>query len=119
MPRREPGKHPATRSFQAIRIIINRELEDIHSVLSQVPDILAEQGRLVAISFQSLEDRIVKRALRRMAEGDPLPPDLPVFAAQTGGNMQVIGRARKADDAEIKQNPRARSAVLRVAERLS
>ncbi len=119
VPRREPGKDPATRSFQAIRIHINRELEELRELLPQTLRVLAPGGRLVVISFHSLEDRIVKRFMRDQARGDDFPPDLPVSREQLKPTMRLIGAARRADADELAENPRARSAVLRVAERLA
>lgn len=117
-PSHEKHKHPATRSFQAIRIFINRELDELHDVLSQSIDVLAVGGRLVVISFHSLEDRIVKRFIRKHVRGDDLPRDLPVTADMLNPRMRAIGKAIYADEAELAVNPRARSAVLRIAERL-
>jgi len=117
-PSHEKHKHPATRSFQAIRIFINRELDELHEVLAQVLEVLATGGRLVIISFHSLEDRIVKRFIRKQVRGDDLPRDLPVTADMLNPRMRAIGKAIYADEAELKLNPRARSAVLRIAERL-
>ncbi len=116
-PKWEKHKHPATRSFQAIRIFINHELDDLESFLDQVIEILAPGGRLVVISFHSLEDRIVKRFIRRQARGDDFPPDLPIRQSLLTPKLKIIGKAVRADSAEITQNPRARSAVLRVAEK--
>lgn len=115
----EKGKHPATRSFQAIRIYINRELDELKQCLQQVLDVLAPGGRLAVISFHSLEDRIVKRFMRDQAKGDRFPPKLPVTQAQLQPRLRVVGRAIRADEAEVAANPRARSAVLRLAERLA
>jgi len=115
----ERGKDPATRSFQAIRIYINRELDDLEQVLEQVFEILRPGGRLVVISFHSLEDRRVKRFMRDAARGDDFPPDLPVTQAQLKPRLRLVGRAVRAGEAELEQNPRARSAVMRVAERLA
>ncbi len=117
--RREPGQHPATRSFQAIRIHINRELEELSAVLPQCVDRLETGGRLAVISFHSLEDRIVKRYLRDEAMGEQAPARLPIPAAMLKpGRLRLVGRAQHATDAEVTANPRARSAVLRVAERV-
>jgi 16S rRNA (cytosine1402-N4)-methyltransferase len=115
----EKGKHPATRSFQAIRIHINRELEQLEHFLDQVLDVLAIGGRLAVISFHSLEDRMVKRFMRDQARGDRFPPGLPVTQAQLQPRLRLVGKAIRADAAEVAANPRARSAVLRVAERLA
>jgi len=117
--RREPGQHPATRSFQAIRIYINRELEELSAVLPQCVDRLQAGGRLAVISFHSLEDRIVKRFMRDEALGEQAPARLPIPAAMLKpGRLNRVGRAQHATDAEVAANPRARSAVLRVAERV-
>lgn len=116
---REPGKNPATRTFQAIRIYINRELEELENVLPQCVDHLKPGGRMAVISFHSLEDRMVKRFMRDMAEGDKLPKGVPIRAADVPqGKMRLVGKPVYASDEEIFANPRARSAVLRVAERL-
>jgi len=114
---REPGKHPATRTFQAIRIFINRELEEIRQVLPQTVRLLATGGRLVVISFHSLEDRIVKNFMRDLVKGDPFPLDLPVTQDQIHPMMKAVGKKIRPSEAEVKRNPRSRSAVLRVAER--
>jgi len=115
--RREPGKHPATRSFQALRIFINRELEDLDAGLAAAHAALLPGGRLAVISFHSLEDRAVKHfiaARARPAPGNRRLPALPAVAS----TLREVGGARKADADELARNPRARSAVLRVAERL-
>ena len=115
---REPGQNPATRTFQAIRIYINRELEELARVLPSCVNHLRIGGRLVVISFHSLEDRIVKHFMRDMAEGDKLPRNVPVRASEIPrGKLKLIGKAVRAGTAELESNPRARSAVLRVAER--
>ncbi len=119
VPRREPGKDPATRSFQAIRIHVNRELEALRELLPQTLEILAPGGRLVVISFHSLEDRIVKRFMREQARGDRFPPEVPVAQGQLQPTLRIVGKARRAEAGEVAENPRARSAVLRVAERLA
>jgi 16S rRNA (cytosine1402-N4)-methyltransferase len=118
-PSREKGKHPATRSFQAIRIHINGELEALRGCLAQVLEILAPGGRLAVISFHSLEDRIVKRFMRDQAKGDSFPPGVPVRQDQLRPRLRLVGKAIHPDAAEVEANPRARSAVLRVAERLA
>lgn len=118
-PFREKHKHPATRSFQAIRIHINNELGDLSSVLEQALDVLAIGGRLAVISFHSLEDRIVKRYFREQAKGDDLPANFPIRASELNPRIRLIGKAIKAGKAELDQNPRARSAVLRIVEKLA
>lgn len=116
-PSHEQHKHPATRAFQAIRIFINRELDELEEVLRQTIDLLAQGGRLVVISFHSLEDRLVKRFMRDQARGDELPRDFPVTDAQRNVRLRLVGKPVYAGDAEVAANPRARSAVLRIAER--
>lgn len=111
-------KHPATRSFQAIRIFINRELEVLTQALAQAEQLLAQGGRLCVISFHSLEDRIVKRYLRRASLPDPVYAGLPDIPAHARPRLRLLGRAVRAGEAELARNPRARSAVLRAAERL-
>ena len=119
VPRHEKDKHPATRSFQAIRIFINNELDDLSSLLDQVVATLKPGGRLVVISFHSLEDRIVKRFMRQESRGDDFPPDLPITQDQLNPRMKLIGKAIKPSMTEVQSNPRARSAVMRVAEKLA
>ncbi len=117
---REPGQDPATRTFQALRIHVNQELEQLALVLPQARDVLVEGGRLVVISFHSLEDRIVKRFIRDAAKTDNLPKNLPLRAIDLPRPLlRSFGRPIKAGVAEINANPRARSAVLRVAEKLA
>ena len=118
VPVREKNKHPATRSFQAIRIFINSELDEITAVLDQVIEVLAPQGRLAVISFHSLEDRIVKRFIRDEYRGEQAPPELPLAGMDYVPRLKPLGKAIRASEAEVHDNPRARSAVLRVAERL-
>ena len=118
-PVKERHKHPATRTFQAIRIFLNRELEDLQLCLRDSLDVLARGARLVVISFHSLEDRIVKRFMRDAARGPRLPKHLPVQHVETVGRIRVVGKSQQASAAEIARNPRARSAVLRVAEVLA
>lgn len=118
-PRHDRHKHPATRSFQAIRIFINRELEELSSCLQQCLNVLAPAGRLAVISFHSLEDRIVKRFIRdhsRLPAPDPRAPWLEPAGTP---ELRSLGKAIQASEQEIRDNPRARSAVLRVAERLA
>jgi 16S rRNA (cytosine1402-N4)-methyltransferase len=115
----EKGKHPATRAFQAIRIHINRELEDLEALLATVLDTLQIGGRLVVISFHSLEDRIVKRFIRRQEKGPEIPRGLPVRDVDIPRRLRSIGRAVKAGDSEVDRNVRARSAVMRIAEKVA
>ena len=116
---REPGQHPATRTFQALRIHVNQELEELEVALPQAVDLLEAGGRLAVISFHSLEDRIVKRFIRSRSTADRLPRGVPVRAAELPEpQLKAIGRAVKPSEAEVRRNPRARSAVLRVAEKV-
>jgi 16S rRNA (cytosine1402-N4)-methyltransferase len=119
VPTREPGKHPATRTFQAIRIHVNRELEQIESALPQAVGLLAAGGRLCVISFHSLEDRIVKRFIHREERGDPVYAGLPQIPPHARPRLRRVGAAVRAGESEVQANPRARSAVLRVATRLA
>jgi len=115
---REAGKNPATRTFQAIRIYLNQELEELTQVLPQCVAKLKTGGRLVVISFHSLEDRMVKHFMRDMSDADKLPRNVPIRASEVPeGKMKLIGRAVKAGQDELQINPRARSAMMRVAER--
>ncbi|GGQ00202.1 16S rRNA (cytosine(1402)-N(4))-methyltransferase RsmH [Shewanella ulleungensis] len=117
---KERNKHPATRVFQAIRIYINSELEQIDQALEGALTVLAPQGRLSVISFHSLEDRMVKRFIRRHSQGESVPHGLPITEAEINKSrkLKAVGKAMKPSVAELEQNPRARSSVLRVAERL-
>jgi 16S rRNA (cytosine1402-N4)-methyltransferase len=116
---REPGQHPATRTFQALRIFVNRELEELSLTLPQALGRLRPGGRLAVISFHSLEDRIVKRFLRDAAHPPQPPKGVPVRAADLPApTLHLVGKAIRASAAEISANPRARSAVLRVAEKI-
>ncbi|MBI5782657.1 MAG: 16S rRNA (cytosine(1402)-N(4))-methyltransferase RsmH [Gammaproteobacteria bacterium] len=117
VPTREKNKDPATRTFQAIRIHINRELEELTKALPEAVKMLAAGGRLAVISFHSLEDRTVKHFLRAEAKGRELPPELPVRHDQFRARLKIIGKAIRASETETNRNPRARSAVMRVAER--
>ena len=115
---RERGQDPATRTFQAVRIFLNRELEELALVLTQAMDMLEAGGRLAVISFHSLEDRIVKRFMRDQANPDTMPSRLPLKATQLPQpKLIIIGKPVYASDAEVAANPRARSAVLRAAEK--
>ncbi len=116
---REPGQDPATRSFQAIRIHINQELEELSLALSQALALLKPGGRLAVISFHSLEDRIVKNFLRDQAEpAANVPKGLPLRADQLPQpTLRLVGKAIRASAAEVAANPRSRSAIMRVAER--
>ena len=113
----EKGKHPATRAFQGIRIFINRELDDLADGLRAALDVLAPGGRMAVISFHSLEDRMVKQYMRREAKGAPIPRDLPIRDIDIPVSINLVGKAIKPSAAEVDANPRARSAVLRVAEK--
>ncbi|ASN84107.1 16S rRNA (cytosine(1402)-N(4))-methyltransferase RsmH [Pectobacterium versatile] len=121
-PFREKHKHPATRSFQAIRIYINSELEEIERALEGALSVLAPQGRLSVISFHSLEDRIVKRFIRHQSRGPQVPAGLPLteeqLRSQGGQTLKAVGKKLMPSEAEVAENPRARSSVLRFAERL-
>jgi len=114
----ERGKHPATRTFQALRIYINRELELLDRALEAALAALRVAGRLVVISFHSLEDRRVKRFMRDRADWDPVWRGLPNAPVEASPVLKRVGKAQTADEAELARNPRARSAVLRVAERV-
>jgi 16S rRNA (cytosine1402-N4)-methyltransferase len=118
VPKWEPKKHPATRTFQAIRIFINRELDELQNCLPQCVDVMATGGRLCVISFHSLEDRIVKQFIQRESHGEQLPRDLPVKAAELSHRLKKVGALIKPSKTEITTNPRARSACLRIAEKL-
>ncbi len=118
VPRKDPGKHPATRTFQAIRIRVNQELQQLSAVLEQAVSILRPGGRLSVISFHSLEDRIVKRFLRDHSRVDTLPKGVPVMASQLQQpQLHLVGKAVTPSGREISENPRARSSRLRVAEK--
>jgi 16S rRNA (cytosine1402-N4)-methyltransferase len=119
IPKREKHKHPATRSFQAIRIEVNKELDELKDVLQQSIRVLKQGGRLVVISFHSLEDRIVKQFIRSESGAKYDPGKFPVKEADIAKGVLVKrGKPLKADRFEIEQNPRSRSAVMRVAERV-
>jgi 16S rRNA (cytosine1402-N4)-methyltransferase len=120
VPVKDKFKHPATRTFQAIRIYINSELDEVRSGLKEALSCLSNQGRLVVISFHSLEDRLVKRFMREQSRGMQVPKRMPIAQSEIDASraMKLIGKAIKPSAAEIKINARARSSVLRVAEKL-
>lgn len=120
VPFKDKHKHPATRSFQAIRIFINSELDELESLLNSALDMLAPEGRLSIISFHSLEDRMVKHFMKKQSKGEDIPKGLPLREDQIQRNqkLRIIGKAIQPSDAEIQVNPRSRSAILRVAERI-
>lgn len=116
-PKWEKHKHPATRVFQAIRIHVNQELNDLHRFLEQCIDVLAPEGRLAIISFHSLEDRVVKHFMRDKEQGERLPIEIPVRFEETKTNFKRVGKAIMPSDVEVNNNVRARSAVLRIGEK--
>jgi 16S rRNA (cytosine1402-N4)-methyltransferase len=116
---REPGKHPATRTFQAVRMQINNELPRIESALKQSVELLAPGGRLCAISFHSLEDRVVKQFIQRQSQEDPVYAGLPDVPAHAQPKLKRAGKAVHASEAEVARNPRSRSAILRAAEKVA
>lgn len=117
---REPGQDPATRTFQAVRIHINQEIEELALALGQTIDLLAPNARLVVISFHSLEDRIVKRFMREHSQPPAIPRGMAVREAdRPRPRLRLVGKAVKPSAAEIARNPRSRSATLRVAEKLA
>ena len=118
-PVKDRFKHPATRSFQAIRIYINDELGELERTLDSALDLLAVGGRLVVISFHSLEDRMVKRFMRERSSGVKLPKNIPVLAQDEAAEFKLVGKAIKASQQEVQNNPRSRSAVMRVLQRVS
>ena len=118
-PKWEKHKHPATRAFQAIRIKVNSELEDLQELLAAALDMLRVGGRLVVISFHSLEDRLVKRYMRDMARGEQFPMGVPVRDSSLNRRMRLVGKAVRASDEEVAGNVRSRSAIMRVAEKIS
>ncbi|WP_373766948.1 16S rRNA (cytosine(1402)-N(4))-methyltransferase RsmH [Glaesserella sp.] len=119
VPFKDKHKHPATRSFQAIRIYINSELDELEKALNSALNVLAPKGRLSIISFHSLEDRMVKQFMRKQSRGESVPKGLPVLESELNKNipLNLVGKAVMPTDAEIEANPRSRSAVLRVAEK--
>jgi 16S rRNA (cytosine1402-N4)-methyltransferase len=116
---REPGKHPATRTFQAIRIHVNRELEEIEAALDGALAALRAGGRLAVISFHSLEDTLVKRFMQRHSQEDPVFAGLPEVPAHARPKLRRVGKAIHPSEAEVRRNPRSRSSIMRVAERLA
>lgn len=118
-PKKPQDKHPATRSFQAIRIAINQELSELQQGLAQALEALALRGRLAVISFHSLEDRTVKQFIKCHEKGEELPKGLPVKGNQFNARLKSVGKPIKPNLKEINDNPRARSAILRIAEKLS
>lgn len=118
-PKWEKHKHPATRVFQAIRIHVNRELDDLTAGLEQCVDVLAPHGRLAVISFHSLEDRLVKQFMRNKERGAQPPPGIPIRAVEVTKIFRRVGKSIRPSEIEIEQNSRARSAVLRIGEKLS
>jgi len=118
VPAWEPGKHPATRTFQAIRIQVNSELAEIDAALAQCIDLLNPRGRLCVIGFHSLEDGAAKRFMQRQSQEDPVYAGLPQVPPQARPRLRRVGKAVHPQDDEIRRNPRARSAILRIAERL-
>lgn len=115
----EKHKHPATRAFQGVRIFINRELEDLRHALAEMLELLEIGGRMVVISFHSLEDRLVKQFMRRQVAGDDFPPGLPVTQDMLKPRLKLVGKAIKGNAEALQSNIRARSAVMRVAEKLA
>ena len=115
----EKSKHPATRTFQAIRIKVNNELGDLERFLEDASARLRVGGRLVVISFHSLEDRIVKRFMRDKAKGVTPPPGIPILEKDIVRNYKLLGKAFKPSDEEVERNVRSRSAVMRVLEKVS
>lgn len=118
IPRKEKHKHPATRTFQAIRIQVNHELDELETCLHDVIELLNSGGRFVVISFHSLEDRIVKHFFRRMEKGDELPSRLPIRDVELNRKVKVIGKPVRASEDEIERNRRSRSSIMRIAEKL-
>lgn len=117
VPRAEPGRHPATRTFQALRIQINDELGELRTWLDTIPDVLTPGARLAVISFHSLEDRLVKRAFQGRSDAPRPPRGLPVLPDAARPRLRMVGKPVRPDAAECQRNPRARSAVLRIGER--
>ncbi|MBB6094888.1 16S rRNA (cytosine1402-N4)-methyltransferase [Povalibacter uvarum] len=119
VPMREPGKHPATRTFQAIRIHVNQELDEIEAALEASLLALAPHGRLCVISFHSLEDGIVKRFMQKHSQEDPVYAGLPEVPAHARPKLRRVGKAIHPSAVEVDRNPRARSSIMRVAEKVA
>ncbi len=118
VPFREKHKHPATRSFQAIRIFVNNELGELTAALQQSLGVLEPTGRLVVVSFHSLEDRIVKRFMKDMARDDDLPKSVPIMKSESKARLRILVKGKKPQADEIENNVRSRSAMMRVAEKI-
>ncbi|MFT4798232.1 MAG: 16S rRNA (cytosine1402-N4)-methyltransferase [Candidatus Azotimanducaceae bacterium] len=118
VPFRDQKKHPATKTFQAIRIFLNDELQDLEACLDSILPVLAPGARLVVISFHSLEDRIVKRFMRDKARGEQLPSRLPIRDADIVRHLKIIGKPVKPSEAEVRGNRRSRSSIMRIGEKL-
>jgi 16S rRNA (cytosine1402-N4)-methyltransferase len=118
VPKKEKHKHPATRSFQALRIFINRELESLEQGLSAALEVLQPGGRLAVISFHSLEDRLVKNFIRQQARGEHIPKQIPIIGEPPGRRLHKLGKVITPSADELGSNPRARSAKLRIAEKI-
>ena len=119
VPTVERNKHPATRTFQALRIHVNKELDELKTVLNQILSVLRPGGRLAVISFHSLEDRIVKQFMQKEAKGDNFPPEIPVTAREIAPRFRIVKKAIKPGSEEVQKNQRARSAILRIGEKLA
>ncbi len=119
VPAREHGKHPATRTFLALRIKVNQELEELKKFLPQCVELLKDGGRLVVITFHSLEDRIVKHFMREASIGAPGPQAVPFRGRDFRPTLQIVGRPQRPSESEIASNSRSRSAIMRVAERIA
>lgn len=115
----EKHKHPATRAFQGIRIFINEELDDVRKALDAMLELLEVGGRMVVISFHSLEDRMVKRFMQKQAKGDDFPPGLPITSDMLKPRLKLVGKAIKGSATGLDNNIRARSAVMRIAEKIA
>ena len=119
LPPGDGRRHPATRTFQAIRIQVNDELGALQACLAAAVELLAQGGRLAVISFHSLEDRLVKRFFRAMQQGEDLPEKLPIRDSEVPRRLRLVGKAVRASAAEVRANPRVRSSIMRVAEKVA